>query len=312
MDDSNLLPIWNALAAVKRRQILELLEEQPRTTGELCEFFDVSRYAVMKHLNVLEEAGLIMVRREGRKRWNILNERPIDLLRGTAVGNGDQEKYPSKIFGLFPVAAQTLSSLEPIGSTSIDQDTLLKATPEAVFIALTKHVDAWWRWRAPDSLGVYLEPTAGGRFYQAFSKAGDGELLDDELLDDELLDDELPEDELLDGELLAWVTYIKRYEEIRLSGPMGLADPAAVSFIRLRMEPNEHGTRLRLHHRLNGRIDEHIVERFRRRWHDLFSYYLRAFVEEGLSYQSLQDREGALTKSPVLSKPTQRNVEIEK
>jgi len=281
MDDSNLLPIWNALAEVKRRQILELLEERPRTTSELCEFFDVSRYAVMKHLNVLEEADLIMFRLEGRKRWNIRNDRSIDLLQGRAADNDDQAKKPSKIFDLFPVAVQTLSS--PTGVTSINQDTLLKATPKDVFVALTEHVDAWWRWRSPDSLGVYLEPTVGGRFYQAFSEAGDGELLD--------------------GELLAWVTYIKRYEEIRLSGPMGLVDPAAVSFIRLQVEPNEYGTRLRLHHQLTGRIDEHIVERFNRRWHDLFGYTLKAFVEEGLSYQSLQDQESALAKSPALSEP---------
>ena len=284
MDDSNLLPIWNALAEAKRRQILELLEERSRTTSELCEFFDVSRFAVMKHLNVLEEAGLIMVRREGRKRWNILNDRPIDLLRARAADNNNKAKKPSKIFSLFPVAAQTLSSLEPTGATSIDQDTLLKAAPEDVFAALTEHVDAWWRWRSPDSLGVYLEPTVSGRFYQAFSETGDGELLD--------------------GELLAWVTYIKRYEEIRLSGPMGLAEAEAMSFIRLQLEPCADGTWLRLHHRLIGRIDEQIVERFRRRWHDLFSYCLKAFVEEGLSYQSLQDQEGSQAKSPVLSEPT--------
>ena len=132
MDDSNLLPIWNALAEAKRRQILELLEERPRTTSELCEFFDVSRYAVMKHLKVLEEAELIVVKREGRKRWNIRNDRSIDLLRGRATTHDDGAKTPSTTFGLFPVAAQTLSSLEPTGATSIEQETLLKATPETV------------------------------------------------------------------------------------------------------------------------------------------------------------------------------------
>ncbi len=279
MKDSNPLPIWNVLAEAKRRQILELLDEKPRTTSELCGFFDVSRYAVMKHLKVLEEADLIVVRREGRKRWNIRNDRPIDLLRGGATDINNQAKKTSNIFGLFPVQAQTLSNLEPTGAASIDQDTLLKARPKDVFMALTEHVDAWWRWRSPDSLGVYLEPTVGGRFYQAISETGD-------------------------GELLAWVTYIKRYEEIRLSGPMGLAGPAAVSFIRLQMEPHENGTRLQLRHHLTGCIDEHIVEHFRRRWHDLFNYCLRAFVEEGLSYQSLLDLEGALTKSPALSEPT--------
>lgn len=53
--------IWTALADSKRRLIINLLEEEPRTTSELSEFFDVSRFAVMKHLKVLEQANLIKV-----------------------------------------------------------------------------------------------------------------------------------------------------------------------------------------------------------------------------------------------------------
>lgn len=50
-------------------------------TGELCEQFPaLTRYAVMKHLGVLERAGLVRVHREGRCRWNSLNAAPIQAI----------------------------------------------------------------------------------------------------------------------------------------------------------------------------------------------------------------------------------------
>jgi DNA-binding transcriptional ArsR family regulator len=63
--------------------MLDLLAERPRTTGELAGAFPkLSRFAVMKHLGVLQRARLIIVSREGRKRWNTLNPAPLrDALR---------------------------------------------------------------------------------------------------------------------------------------------------------------------------------------------------------------------------------------
>jgi len=70
--------VWKALSDGTRRALLDQLAEQPRTTGELCASFeDLCRTAVMKHLDVLVEAGLVLVRREGRQRWNHLNPVPI-------------------------------------------------------------------------------------------------------------------------------------------------------------------------------------------------------------------------------------------
>ena len=75
-----LTPVWTALADPTRRAILDLLRERPRTTGEIADEFPTSRFAVMKHLNVLESAQLIVVRREGRERWNHLNVAPLQAL----------------------------------------------------------------------------------------------------------------------------------------------------------------------------------------------------------------------------------------
>lgn len=71
-------PVWRALANGTRRRILDLLADGPLTTGALAECFpDLSRFAVMQHLGVLEEADLIVPVREGRERYNYLNPVPI-------------------------------------------------------------------------------------------------------------------------------------------------------------------------------------------------------------------------------------------
>ena len=57
---------------------MDLLAGQERTTGELANSFPkLSRFAIMKHLRVLQRAGLLISRREGRKRWNQLNVVPL-------------------------------------------------------------------------------------------------------------------------------------------------------------------------------------------------------------------------------------------
>jgi DNA-binding transcriptional ArsR family regulator len=73
-------PVWKALADPHRRRILDLLRDGPKTTGDLVRPFDLSRFAVMKHLRVLEQSGLVVVERRGRERWNHLNPVPIQAI----------------------------------------------------------------------------------------------------------------------------------------------------------------------------------------------------------------------------------------
>ena len=70
--------VFKALADSRRREILDLLKEAPRTTGDICDHFpELDRCTVMQHLGVLERADLIIIRREGRHRWNYINPLPI-------------------------------------------------------------------------------------------------------------------------------------------------------------------------------------------------------------------------------------------
>ena len=70
--------IYKALGHHRRRRLLDALKDHPQTTGALCEAFpDMDRCTVMMHLKVLEEAELVVARRQGRERWNHLNALPI-------------------------------------------------------------------------------------------------------------------------------------------------------------------------------------------------------------------------------------------
>ncbi len=71
-------PVWKALSDPTRRTILDLLRRGPKSTTELVDAFpDMTRHAVMKHIDVLRSAGLINTREEGRRRINSLNAVPI-------------------------------------------------------------------------------------------------------------------------------------------------------------------------------------------------------------------------------------------
>src|SRR6201994_3526784 len=70
--------VFKALADASRRQLLDRLRRKNgQTLGELCEGHDMSRQAVTKHLNLLEEANLVVPVRRGREKLHYLNPVPI-------------------------------------------------------------------------------------------------------------------------------------------------------------------------------------------------------------------------------------------
>ena len=79
--------VFRALASHHRRAILDVLRDQPLTTGTLCgQFPELDRCTVMQHLKVLESADLIIVERKGRERWNHLNPLPIHAIHERWIG----------------------------------------------------------------------------------------------------------------------------------------------------------------------------------------------------------------------------------
>lgn len=79
LDERLLDAVFRALAEPTRRRLLELIQERPGiTVQELVEHFPVSRFAIMKHLNVLEGAWLVRREREGMTKRLYLDPGPME------------------------------------------------------------------------------------------------------------------------------------------------------------------------------------------------------------------------------------------
>ena len=91
MPGDDLDGVWKALSDSTRRSILDLLRRGPRTTTEIVEAFPhLTRFGVMKHIDVLREAGLIRTREERRQRINSLNVIPIRQIYERWVGRFEE------------------------------------------------------------------------------------------------------------------------------------------------------------------------------------------------------------------------------
>lgn len=81
MEDDELGSVFRALADPTRRFLLDLLfARDGRTLTELESELSMTRFGVMKHLKVLEEAGLVVTRKQGREKLHFLNPVPIRLI----------------------------------------------------------------------------------------------------------------------------------------------------------------------------------------------------------------------------------------
>lgn len=164
--------VFRALANPHRRRLLDLLGDGPRTTGELSERSEgLSRFAVMQHLGVLEEAGLVLVERRGRQRFNHLNAVPIRRV---------YERWVSRFAGAGARGALALERhLEGRGgegeamagqprSISIRNEIRLRAPAERVWRAFTSEQHEWF----PYSYGgdrlqrIVFEERVGGLVYE--------------------------------------------------------------------------------------------------------------------------------------------------
>ncbi len=166
---TDLEQVWKGLSNPTRRAILDLLREGPSTTGEIADAFpELSRFAIMQHLGVLEESGLLLVRREGRQRLNYLNALPLRMLYERWVnehaGMAAETAFRVKQF----VEQQRGAPVEMRADrlVKIETEIRVEASPEQVFDALTKDLDAWWPFRFKREGKMVMECRVGGRLYE--------------------------------------------------------------------------------------------------------------------------------------------------
>jgi DNA-binding transcriptional ArsR family regulator len=72
--------VLRALAEPNRQAILRLVRDKPRSVGEIGEHFDISQQAVSAHLQVLADAGLVDVQRDGKRRLYVVNPEGLEVL----------------------------------------------------------------------------------------------------------------------------------------------------------------------------------------------------------------------------------------
>lgn len=257
--------VWRAIADPTRRRLLDLLRDGPRTTGDLCRSFKVSRFAVMKHLAVLESAGLVVIRRRGRERWNHLNSVPIrqvyerwvkpyaanwatGLLRIKEFAEGLQLErnmvVKNKTASEFRVA-------------EVELEVAIAAPPARVWEALVNETGKWWPrefYVGPTPKGFHIEPTLGGRMYEDWGNGA--------------------------GLIWAQVIGIDPPRSIDLLGHLSVAfgGPASTQF-RIAISPKGKGSVLKVSDTIFGRIGDDKREQTREGWAALFDQALRAHVE---------------------------------
>ncbi len=161
--------VFRALADPTRRNLLdELFREDGQTLTALEQRVEMTRFGVMKHLRVLEEAGLVVTRRRGREKLHFLNPVPIRLIHDRWVS-----KYAA------PWAAALSDIKHRLEDRTMEKvfEIYIKTTPERLWQAIT---DPDLRARYTFGLRVESDWTKGSR-YEGHSPNGtilDGENLE--------------------------------------------------------------------------------------------------------------------------------------
>ncbi|MCA9730204.1 MAG: metalloregulator ArsR/SmtB family transcription factor [Candidatus Eisenbacteria bacterium] len=268
--EKRLRPVWRALADPTRRAILDLLRDRPRTTGELAEAFPVSRFAVMKHLSLLVDAGLVVVRRQGRERWNHLNAVPLREIYERWV-QPYQDHWASQAISIArhvegdtsmaKTKQPTPAPATPPGGESrwlvIEHEVTIEAPPETVWRALTEDIGRWWRdgfYALGNARGMRLEPTLGGRMYEHAD----------------------------DGSAVVWFTVIaiQPGRSIDLAGHITVAfGGPTVALLRFEVEKTKSATRLKVSESRIGAVADAAAKETQNGWRLLLDEGLKPFVE---------------------------------
>ena len=162
--------VFKALADPTRRSLLdELFKQDGQTLSELEERLPMTRFGVMKHLKLLEEAGLVVSKRRGREKLHFLNTVPIRLIHDRWVSKY-AERWAAALSDLKRTLEKTMEKVFEI---------YIKTTPERLWQAIT---DTEMRRKYTFGAVVTSDWTVGSRLEMGAPNAGallgDGEVLE--------------------------------------------------------------------------------------------------------------------------------------
>jgi DNA-binding transcriptional ArsR family regulator len=247
-------PLWRALADPTRRRILDLLRQRPLITGEIAAQFAISRIAVMRHLEVLSEAGLVTSRKRGRERWHYLNALPLQKLqrRWAEPAAAGFASTLLRLQDIVEAEGRHMESIRPTVDVALDIE--IASSPGVVFAALTKDVGGWWGppFVTARAISVALEPRLGGQFTERWDNG---------------------------GQVIASVTGWAQDEYLALTGSFHMGVGVGVASFDLAEAGT--GTLLRFSFRAIGVVDAEVAGAMSRAWAELVGTRLKGLVETG-------------------------------
>ena len=131
--------IFKALADETRRKLLDMLHQRDgQTLSELESELGMTRFGVMKHLKVLEEASLVVTRRSGRFKHHYLNAVPLQQVIDRWIEPLTQKPMARMALDL-KAQLEGTGPMDSVADTKPDfvLETFIKTTPEALWDALT-------------------------------------------------------------------------------------------------------------------------------------------------------------------------------
>jgi uncharacterized protein YndB with AHSA1/START domain len=153
--------VFRALADPTRRSLLdELFREDGQTLSALERRLPMTRFGVMKHLKLLEEAGLVVTRRRGREKLHFLNPVPIRLVHDRWVSKF-AEPWAAALSGIKTKLEEPMEKVFEI---------YIKTTPERLWEAIT---DTDMRSKYNFGARFTSDYTTGSRFEQSHPNGGE-------------------------------------------------------------------------------------------------------------------------------------------
>jgi len=247
--------VWSALADPTRRAILDLLREKPRTLGELAGRFPSSRFAIRKHLNVLEAARLVVVHWHGRERWNHLNVIPLQQVYERWV-TPYREVWAHRMVKLKKHVEgdrEMRDTAKAATLTHVELEIDIEASPAKVWSSLTQETTDWWpkEFYTGPAKGFHLEARIGGRLYEDWGGGG--------------------------GVIWYQVFALNPGVSLDLQGNLAVPFGPGISILHLEVAPQGHGTRLMIRDSTIGTAADHKVKEMG--WREVFGDGLKRFVE---------------------------------
>jgi len=255
--------VWRALAHPVRRRILDELRRGPRPAGRVAELFaELTRFAVRKHLRVLEGAGLVVVEPRGRERWYHGNPVPVREIHHRWIRPFEEpdadhllriRQHLERPRGGAMSERRSMETAEVLAEVRIDAPT------ERVWKALVEETPEWWRpefCTDPSAEAFRIEARVGGRAWEDW---GDGQ-----------------------GQIWGIVNGVRRGSYLQIVGDSSKewgGPHRSIMTYRLTEEGGE--SVLRLEHSIFGVVDEKTKASLTEGWRFLLHDCMKAYVETG-------------------------------